>query len=200
MAENEALVLGPLSLVLGPWSLVLRGLGEMVLRARAGGVLEPLAPWFGAGPKCPADFLPEHGDHLAMVGAGRDYQASGPGVEPPEDEARQEEALAHRSARGDDGDRAPRNRLANLDLLRPEPAPQDLLLKPRGIVAASLQHAPARAGAPARAPPPWRAVHRGNRRAPPRHSAPGRPGRQFGCGPRSSGPEFRWRVIHEKNS
>src|SRR5271168_2751777 len=79
--------------------------------------------------KRPADLLPEDRDHLAMVGPGGDHQAHRPGVKPPEHDPRQEKALAHRPPGRHDGDRAPRNRPANLDLLGPEPAAEDLLLK-----------------------------------------------------------------------
>ena len=79
-----------------------------------------------------------------MVGPGGDHQAPGPGVQPPEHGPRQQKALAHRPPGRHDRDRAPGDRLANLDLLRPEPAAEDLFLKPRGIVAARLEQHPHR--------------------------------------------------------
>ena len=79
-----------------------------------------------------------------MVGPGGDHQAHRPGVEPPEHGPRQQKALAHRPPGRHHRDRAPCDRVADRDLLRPEPAAEHLLVEPRGVVAAGVEQRPDR--------------------------------------------------------
>ncbi len=110
--------------------------------------------------------LPEHRDHLAMVGPGGDHQAHRPGIEPPEHRPRQQKALTYRPPRRHHRDRTLGDRPANLHLLPPELASEHLRETARDR-RGRPRAAPGSDAPPGPAPRPASAAGRGNRPPPP---------------------------------